>query len=270
MTAGFLQLGNWLLLAGALLFVVSVFNAVRASRQLRGAAYYAVRQEALSRTRRWAFLATISLLVSGGLVIYLSNVPTPTAVADVATPTAVVIDVPSRMLPTATFTASPTRHPSKTPKPTSTAMPTLLPTGTLPPNIPGILQTPVPSAVPASPNAKLAFTTLASIVDNKGTPSDPGLAFPVGTRSVRLFFQAANVNNGAMWSVLCYKGNALVDTYIDLWKWGPRAQTARAFCGIDGSPGTYNVSAYLGPIKQFDVSFQILPATPTPHPPATP
>ena len=56
------QLGNWLLLAGAVLFVVSIFNALRAAGQLRGAAYYAVRQEALSRTRRWAFLATISLL----------------------------------------------------------------------------------------------------------------------------------------------------------------------------------------------------------------
>jgi hypothetical protein len=128
----------------------------------------------------------------------------------------------------------------------------------------------MPSAVPVSPKAKLAFTTLASIVDSKGAPTDPGLAFPAGTRSVRLFFQASNVNNGATWSVLCYKGNNLVDSYIDLWNWGPHAQTGRAFCGIDGSPGNYKVTAYLGPSKQFEIEFQLLPATPTPFPPATP
>jgi hypothetical protein len=140
----------------------------------------------------------------------------------------------------------------------------------LPSNVPAILQTPVPSAVPVSPNARLTFTTLASVVDSKGIPSDPGLAFPAGTRSVRLFFQASNVNNGAAWSVLCYKGNNLVDSYIDLWAWGARAQTARAFCGIDGSPGNYKVTTYLGPNKQFEVGFQLLPATPTPLASATP
>jgi hypothetical protein len=265
-------LGNWLLLAGALLFVVAVFNTLRAARQLRGAAYYAVRQEALSRTRRWAFLATISLLASGGLIIYLSNTPAPTAIANVPepTPTPVVVDVPSRMLPTATLTPSPASVPSRTPLPTSTMTSVPPPTATAPLNVPEILQTPLPSAVPASPNATLTFTTLASTVDNKGTPTDPGLAFPGGTRRVRLFFRAANVNNGAVWSVLCYKGNQLVDSVVNLWEWGQRAQNARAFCAIDGSPGTYTVAAYLGPNKQFEVNFEILPPTPTPIPPAAP
>ena len=123
---------------------------------------------------------------------------------------------PAACCPPATFTPSPTSAPSQTPIPTSDsnahATAHVTPTATLPPNVPGILQTPVPSAVPAAPNAKLTFTTLASVVDSKGTPSDPGLAFPGGTRRVRLFFQAANVNNGAVWSVLCYKGNQLVDS----------------------------------------------------------
>jgi hypothetical protein len=266
---GLIQLGNWLLLIGALLFIASAIQAMRAGRQLRGAAYYAVRQEALNRTRRWAFLASVAFLATGGLAIYLSNVPVPASIASVPTPTAVVA-APNRPLPTATFTSSPTRAPSRTPLPTFTAVPTLTPTATLPPNLPGVLQTPVPSAVPAAPNAKLTFTTLASVVDNKGAPSDPGLAFPSGTRSVRLFFRAANVNNGAAWSVVCFKGNQIVDSYIDLWKWGPRTQTARAFCGIDGSPGTYTVAAYLGPTKQFAINFALLPATPTPLPSAAP
>jgi hypothetical protein len=136
--------------------------------------------------------------------------------------------------------------------------------------VPAILQTPVPSAVPASPNARLALTTLASVVDNKGAPADPGLAFPVGTRRVRLFFRAAGVNNGAVWSVLCYQGDQLVDSYVGLWAWGPRAQTARAFCSLDGSPGDYTVAAYLGPDKQFEANFELLPATPAPIPTAAP
>ncbi len=263
------QLGNWLLLAIALLFVVSVFNALRASRQLRGAAYYAVRQEALSRTRRWAMLAVVSLIISIGLLIYLSNAHVPTAVADLKTPTPVVIDVPSRLLPTATATASPTSAPSQTPLPAATATPTPQPTQTLPANVPDLLKTPLPSAVTASPNAKLTFTTLASILDSKGTPVDPGLAFPTGTRRVRLFFQAANVNNNAVWSVLCYQGDQLVDSVVDLWEWGQRTQTARAFCAIDGSPGQYSAVAYLGPNKQFEVDFEILSPTPTPLPTAT-
>ena len=217
MATGLIQLGNWLLLAGALLFIVAVFNALRAGRQLRNAAYYAVRQEALSRTRRWAFLAAIALLATGGLAIYLSNLPAPTAVASRWRRRR-----PSSSMCPAACCLPPPPHPALPARPARTpisnfdsdAQRRLLPppTATLPPNLPGILRTPVPSAVPVSPNAKLTFTTLASVVDNKGTPSDPGLAFPAGTRSVRLFFQAANVNNGAAWSVLCYKGNNLVDS----------------------------------------------------------
>jgi hypothetical protein len=262
-----MQLGNWLLLAAALLFVLSIFNVLRAARQLSGAAYYAVRQDALRRTRRWAFLATISLLASLGLILYLSSAPTPTAVATLETPTPVVVDVPSRMLPTATFTPSPTSPPpTATPIPVVTATPLPQPNATLPPNVPDILQTPVAGAVTVLPNARLTFTTLASLVDGKGTPTDPGLAFPNGTRRVRLFFQAAGVNNNAVWSVLCYKGSQLVDSVVDLWEWGQRAQTARAFCAIDGSPGKYTVAAFLGPNKQFEVVFEILTPTSTPVP----
>jgi hypothetical protein len=265
-----MQLGNWLFLAAALLFVVSIFNVLRAARQLSGAAYYAVRQDALRRTRRWAFLATVSLLASFGLILYLSSAPPPAAVATIQTPTPVVVDVPSRMLPTATFTPSPTEPPTWTPIPVVTATPAPPPSATLPSNVPDILQTPVAGAVTVLPSARLTFTTLASLVDGKGTPTDPGLAFPNGTRRVRLFFQAAGVNNNAVWSVLCYKGNQLVDSVVDLWEWGQRTQTARAFCAIDGSPGNYTVSAYLGPNKQFEVAFEILTPTSTPVPPATP
>jgi hypothetical protein len=169
--------------------------------------------------------------------------------------------------PTATQTAvRPTDPPSPTPTFKPSATPTVSPTVTTPPNLPVLLRTPIPSAVPVSPNAQLTFTTLASVADNKGNPVDPGLAFPGGTRSVRLYFQAANVNNGAPWSVLCYKGDKVVDSVIDLWKWGPRTQGARAFCGLDGSLGKYKAVAYLGSAKQFEVAFELLPVMPTATP----
>jgi len=267
-----LQFGNWLLLAGVVLFVIAVFNVLRSSRQARGAAYYGIRQGALNKTRRWALVATIAFILTGALAFYLDQQPRTTAVANTATPTPVLVDVPSKMLPTytpvpATATQTVVR-PTALPSPTLSLVPppTLAPaTATPSPNAPGILRTPVPGAVTVAPNAKLIFTTLASVADNKGNPVDPGLSFPGGTRSVRLYFQAAKVNNGAPWSVLCYKGDQLVDSVIDLWQWGSRTQGARAFCSLDGSPGKYKAAAYLGTAQQFDVAFELLPATPTPQ-----
>jgi hypothetical protein len=268
-----LQFGNWLLLAGAVLFVIAVFNVLRSSRQARGAAYYGIRQGALSKTRRWALVATIAFILTGALAFYIDQQPRTTVVANTATPTPVLVDVPSKMLPTETPTpvavTQTAPRPTALPSPTLSLVPppTLAPaTATLSPNVPAILQTTVPGAVTPAPNAALTFTTLASVVDNKGNPVDPGLAFPGGTRRVRLFFRAANVNNGATWSVLCYRGDRLVDTVVELWKWGTHAQNARAFCGIDGSPGKYTVVAYLGTVPQFEVAFELLPVTPTATP----
>jgi hypothetical protein len=259
------QLGNLFLLGGIVLVGIAVYNAVRAGRQSRHATYYAARQEALGKTRRWAFIAIMILAGTVGLALYMNSQPAAgsTAVVRVSPPAPASTNLaalPSKILPTASPTASPTLPPSPTP----TATP--IPTATLPPNLPDILRTPVPSAVPVSPEANLTFTTLASVVDNKGNPVNPGLAFPSGTRSVRLFFQASGVNDGAVWSVLCYKGDKLVDNVVDLWKWGPRAQSARAICGLDGSSGKYKATTYLGVNKQFDVEFELIPATPVPPP----
>jgi hypothetical protein len=269
----FSQVGNWLLLAGVLLFLVAVYKAARAGRQARSAAYYGIRQEALSKTRRWSVVAVVVLIAVIALASYLGDQPHVTAVANVPTPTPMLVDVPSKMLPTETSTPAAVTQtapsPTTPPSPTLSLVPppTLAPATATPPlNVPAILQTPMPGAVPVAPNGKLTFTTLASVVDNKGNPVDPGLAFPGGTRRVRLYFQAANVNNGAPWSVLCYKGNQLIDSVVDLWEWGSRSQGARAFCSLDGSAGKYTVAGYLGPAKQFEIAFELLPATPTAAP----
>jgi hypothetical protein len=269
------QFGSWLLLAGVLLFAVAVFNVVRTSRQARGAAYYGIRQDALSKTRRWAFVATVAFILTGALAFYLDQQPpaAATSITEAATPTPVLVDIPSRMLPTDTpqpaIVMETAAVPTIPPSPTLTLVqpPTLAPATATPPlDVPAILQTPVPGTVPVAPNARLTFTTLASVADNKGNPVDPGLAFPGGTRRVRLYFRAANVNNGATWSVLCYKGDQLVDSVVDLWEWGPRTQSARAFCSVDGSPGKYTVAAYLGPARQFEIAYELLPVTPAATP----
>lgn len=262
------QLGNGLLFVGAVLFLVAAFKAIRAGQLARNAAYYSLRQGALNKTRLWSVIAVVILAATVGWAAYLSNQPEPVAVARLSTPTP-AIATPSRMLPTETATVRPTlpATPTATPHPptaTATPKPSPTPAPTLPPNVPALLRTAAPAAASPVPNAKLAFTTLASTLDGKGTPLDPGLTFPVGTRNVRLFFQASKVNNGAMWSVLCYKGDKLVDSVVDSWEWGPRTQNARAFCALDGSSGSYRVESYLGMNKQFEVSFELLPATPTP------
>jgi hypothetical protein len=96
---------------------------------------------------------------------------------------------------------------------------------------------------------------------------DTGIVFPQGTHSVRVFFRAVNVDNNVTWSVLCYKGNRLVDSFIGPWKWGAKPQSARAFCAIDGSVGLYRIAGYLGVIKQFEAGFNVVvPPTPTATP----
>jgi hypothetical protein len=150
--------------------------------------------------------------------------------------------------------------------PAATLLPSATPQGTLPPQV----LTPLPVAASPAPNARLTFTTFASVLDNKGNPVDAGRIFPAGTRSVRILFRASNVDNGVTWSVLCLKSNRLVDSVASPWKWGPRAQGARAACAIDGSLGTYTVTAYLGLVQQFDATFEVVPApTPSPEPTAT-
>ncbi len=264
LTALLAQYGKWLLLLGIIIFAVTVLNAIRAGRKARSAAYYAVRQESLAKTRRWSLAAVALAVFTGGFALVLSQLPAPAAaVARVIPPTLPVASIATRPAPTTTPANTPTILPSATPRPLPTATPTPMPTSTPPPELPDILKTPLPLSVSPAPDAKLEFTTLASLVQNNN-PIDPGLAFPAGTRTVRLFFQASRVNTNTTWSVLCYKGNQLVDSLVTLWKWGTRPQTARAYCSLDGSAGKYRLETYLGPVKQFEVGFELLPATPAP------
>ena len=261
------QSGNWLLLClGAVLVMALLWTALAAFKSRR-AAYYGLRQEAIRQMRRRGLITLIVLIIFAAAAVFIRLQPPPPALPPVA-----IISSPTPIPPS--LTPTPTRLPSSTPTPTATAVisptPTLLPTSTLLPSstpqvtVPPQLLTPLPSAITPAPNARLTFNTFASVLDTNNNPVDPGLTFPAGSRSVRVFFRAANVSNGVTWSVLCYKNGRLVDSFAGPWQWGTRAQNARAFCAIDGSPGAYQVTAYLGLNKQFDATFQVVDVTSTP------
>lgn len=228
-----------------------------------------MREDALKRARRWLLLGTGVFILSIVVGMSLLNSPQPTAIANVATPTAAPI-IPSTKTstpsPAPTSTSTPTASPTRIIS--STATPTIKPG-----SVPNLLLTPLPSTVPVAPAAKFTLTTLASVLDSKQSPIDAGTVFPQGTHTIHIFFRASGVNNGARWAVFCTKGNQLVDSFIDLWKWGPIAQGSHAVCSIDGSIGAYTVTSYLDFNKQFEAPFTIVvPPTPaaTPAPTAAP
>jgi hypothetical protein len=265
MASLFAQYGNWLLLIVGSVFVGAAFWTAQTALQTRRAAYYALRQEAIRHMRQRMAVTLVLLVVFAGLAITLNlqpPVPAPTPAAVISTPTPISLPPTPTLLPSAT----PSPPPSLTLLPTPTWLPSATPRSTLPPQ----MLTPLPAAASPAPAARLTFTTLASVLDNNSNPVDAGRIFPAGTRSVRIFFHAVNVDNGVTWSVLCLKDKRVVDSVASPWKWGPRAQGARAFCAIDGSLGTYTVTAYLGLVQQFEATFEVVPAsTLTPEPTAT-
>jgi len=260
------QNATWLLPIGVLLLGISIWNTVRAARLARRGAYYVVREEALRNTRRWAFIATLVVVIGVALTVVAANRPVPpmTVVTTAPTPTAAPIISPTKTQPAATPTAIPTKGPTVTSSPsaTSTASATPVPAN----KIPGLLLTPVPSAVSPAPGAKLTLTTLASLLDSSKNPIDPGQIFPAGTKTIQVLFKAGGVNNNAVYSIFCSKDAKIVDSIIDLWRWNAQPQSSRIFCSIDGSVGAYKVEAYLGLTKQFEVTFEVIAPTPTPTP----
>jgi hypothetical protein len=255
------QYGIWLILLGVGLIAVSIWRSMLAARRSQQAAYYVLREEANARMWRWVITGAATFVLTIVIAVSSAQAPQQVAIANV-TPTAAPINSPASANPSPTHTAAPTLTPSPTDKPTATPSPSATPT-IKPGSIPDELLTPIPSAVPPSASAKLSFTTLASILDSNKNPVDPGLAFPVGTRSVQVFFKASGVNNGATWGIFCSKNGRIVDSVVDLWQWGAQPQSSRAFCSLDGSSGSYLVDAYLGSAKQFEITFSLIVPPPT-------
>lgn len=254
------QYASLLLIVALAFSVLALRNTIRAFNQSRHAPYYILREEAAHAAGRWALLSVAGIAATIAVAIFASRAPAAST-EPTATPTATQ--------PIATLGPAPTRTttPTRTPDLTPTATPTLTPTATLAADIPDVLLTPIPGAVPPDAAAHFEFLTLATKIDANLNPIDPGLQFPTGTSRVYLFFRADSVNDGAVWGVFCYRDGAIVDSFVGLWEDGLKLQTSRAFCALDGQAGAYLLRAYLGATPAIEVQFSLAGAPASTQPP---
>ena len=255
-----------LLLAGVAFTLFALRKTIRLFRQSRRAPYYILREEAARSAGRWTIVTIVALAATIALGVYASQAtpaPAPTP-APAATATEVV--------PTVGAAPTHTPRPSDTPSPAPTDTPSLTPTATMAPDVPDVLLTPLPNAVTPGAAAKFEFLTLASRLDGNLNPVDPALQFAQGASRVYVFFRASGVNDGATWGIFCYRDGAIFDSFAGLWDDGPASQTSRAFCAHNGSPGAFELRAYLGTSLQFLVQYSLAgqPPTPAPTTPASP
>lgn len=243
-----LDLIRWVAYA---LLIVSAIPAGQIVIQLiraRRAPYYAMRQNALGRARRWALVALILQAVAAALLIVPPRVATmlsPPTPIPAATPTGV---------PPATVTPLPTRTPTATPTRPPTATPPFIPTSTPGVQPPPSALSPIPSAVPAGKDARISIITLAAGQDASGQPVDPGAEFPPGDRRIYLFFTYEGMNDGAVTTFAWYRDGEFIDFCSDTWawgfvegrNWGEEGRTSY-FCKPPGGwqPGSYEIRVFI-------------------------
>jgi len=231
-----------LLIASAVPAGLAIAQLIKARR----AAYYALRRDALRRGRRWVLVALIWLTLAIALLVVpprlaaILSAPVPTA-----TPAAVPTHTPTRR-PTRTPTATPTRRPTATPPFIPTSTPEILP--------PESALSPLPSAVPAREDARIAIITLAAEEDDFGQPVDPGTEFPPGDHRVYLFFTYEGMRNGTATTFAWYKDGEFIEFCSDTWAWGlvegrdwGEAGRTSYYCSPPGGwePGTYQVQVFI-------------------------
>ena len=231
-----------LLLASAVPAGLTISQLIRARR----APYYALRREAFRRAKRWILVALV-LQASAALLLFAALylpafMPAP----------------PPPVTATATPAPSPTPRPTRTPTPTPTRRPTatppFIPTPTEIVPLPESALSPLPSAVPAGEDARIAVITLAAGEDAAGEPVDPGSEFPPGDHRVYLFFTYEGMKNGIKTTFAWYKGEELLDFCSDTWLWGLAegrdwGEQGRSlyYCKPPGGwePGTYEIRVFI-------------------------
>ncbi|NLF02120.1 MAG: hypothetical protein GX601_14200 [Anaerolineales bacterium] len=195
---------------------LALFYLIRSRR----GSIYATRRSAAKRAALWLLISVIVLAVA---LLLLLVPPTVSDFVPVVTPSAT---------PTATATAAP--PPVRTPTPTSTptappaATSTRRPTATPPPIptatsgvvLPEDVLTPLPSAVPAPPEAKIELLALATEKDSNDEPVEPASEFPEGQHPVILFFHYTAMSDGAQVTFAYYRNDALMEDCTDTWLWG--------------------------------------------------
>ena len=240
MTPLTLGLMRWVAYA---LFIAAAIPAGLAISQLikaRRAPYYVLRREALGRTVRFALVALVLLALAVALLIL-----TPLLPASVSLPTPVPTATPT-IQPTPTSTLPPTRTPTATPTRRPTATAPFIPTSTPAITVPDSALSPLPSAVPAREDARIAIITLAADLDDSDQPVDPGTEFPPGDHRVYLFISYEDMTNGVPWTLALYREGEFLDAATQLWEWGEQGSTYLFYKPPEGyEPGLYEMQVFI-------------------------
>jgi hypothetical protein len=241
------QVLTWTRIVAYILLVVTIVPVANVVFQLiraRRAPYFAMRQSALRRGRRWLLAALVMLVVAIDLLVVpprlAAFLPQPEEpLLDTLTPTPVPIITATRTLPpTRTPTTMPTRRPTATPP----FIPTLTPEVSLPESA----LTPLPSEVPAGDDANITIITLAAARDDAGQPVDPGTEFPRYIPRVHLFIHYEGMHNGIPWTFAIYRQGDLLDSATQLWEWGTEGKTDLYHEPPGGyAPGVYEMRVFI-------------------------
>jgi len=238
-----------LLLASAIPAGLTVFQLVKARR----APYYVMRRDALAQAKRWMLAALVAQALAVVLlfvILYLTAlVPT-----SVAAPTVTLTSVP-----TPTSTLRPTRTPTTAPTRRPTATPPFIPTPTQAIPLPEPALSPLPSAVPAGEDARIAIITLAAGLDDGGQPVDPGAEFPPGDHRVYLFVSYEGLADGVAWTFAVYHEGEFLDGTTQLWEWGEQGTTYFDYKPPQGyEPGVYEMRLFIEDRAQAVAQFVIM------------
>ncbi|MGB9870960.1 MAG: hypothetical protein ACPLYD_04800 [Anaerolineae bacterium] len=237
-------------------------------RHARTASYYFMREAARRSGVRW-FLLAVAALILGGSTFYIywpSRATMRPPVGVTMTVSAVAGSPTAAVPPSPTATRTPSPSPSPTPLP-PTATPSPTPTPFYP--MPDTARSPLPGAVPARPEARIAVETFALGVEN-GRPVQPGSEFPAGDFRVYAFIRYEGMNRGATWTYGWYREGEYLDGNTCLW-W-TRLPDCPYMVGENGltflyyrrpggyDPGTYEVRIWIEDRFQGAYRFVILPA----------
>ena len=165
--------------------------------------------------------------------------------------------------------------PTEAPPPTPEPLPSETPSGTPLPQIPALIQAEFSSPVSPNPQAMFSPLLFSEEIDENSQPSMPAVAFTTPLRQLYAVFSYDQVNIGAQWTALWYRGSQLV--YYETRPWDGGTGGLGYSIWYPGMnqwiPGEYEVQIFLGLTWKTSGFFTIedMPATltPTPSPTAT-